>query len=299
MSIRPVDLPEIRAELTTYNQSPEGIAGWAKREFDPASEVVDSDGSILVCDPSPEERRSFETSRLEKAELFFVSAEMGRLAMAAGASLPNFQVEEFDLPSPYGFMVFEEPIDAESYEGISVPICGVSWSTAHNPELGTDLWLSWYTDTHRIQSPWRLSGPRFHYTQDSEWSFGRANDAAPDEGSELFNWGRAVVAAWLLMQQPLARVTEAELDRSARKRLRRAGSEPAAVRVITLRRPKASGGPGESDREYHHQWIVRGHWRQHWYPKRQVHRPVWIAPHIKGPEGAPLIGGEKVYALKR
>jgi hypothetical protein len=69
--------------------------------------------------------------------------------------------------------------------------------------------------------------------------------------------------------------------------------------VIELRRPKTSSGPGDGDREYHHQWIVRGHWRQQWHPKRQVHRPVWIAPHIKGPEGAPLIGGEKVYALKR
>lgn len=299
MNVRPQDLPELRAEMTAYNQSPEGIAAWGRREFFPASEVVDSDGTILVCDPSPEERRSFETSRLEKAELFFVSAEMGRLATAAGASLPSFRVEEFDLPSPYGFMIFEEPIDSVSDDGVSIPICGVSWSTAYNAELGTDLWLSWYTDTHSIRSPWRFAGPRFHYTQDSEWSFGRGNDAVPDEDSELFNWGRAVVAAWLLMQQPLARVSEVEPDRAARKRLRRAGSEPSAVRVITLRRPKTGGESGPGDREYHHQWIVRGHWRNHWHPKRQVHRPVWIAPHIKGPEGAPLIGGEKVYALKR
>jgi len=24
---------------------------------------------------------------------------------------------------------------------------------------------------------------------------------------------------------------------------------------------------------------------------------VWIAPYVKGPEGAPLLGGEKVYAV--
>ena len=118
-------------------------------------------------------------------------------------------------------------------------------------------------------------------------------------GDARKSWLNILKAAWLLMQQPLANVTEVEPDRAVRKRLRRAGAKPATVRVIELRRPKGGGSPGDGDREYHHQWIVRGHWRQQWHPKRQVHRPVWIAPHIKGPEGAPLIGGEKVYALKR
>jgi hypothetical protein len=68
------------------------------------------------------------------------------------------------------------------------------------------------------------------------------------------------------------------------------------VRVINLRRRAASTIAGQSDREYHHQWIVRGHWRDQWYASRGVHRPVWIAPHVKGPEGAPMLGGEKVHA---
>ena len=109
---------------------------------------------------------------------------------------------------------------------------------------------------------------------------------------------RLVRASWLLMQQPLALSSEVEPDRRAQKRLRRAGYEPKPVRVIELRRP-VHGGSGDGSREFHHQWIVRGHWRQQWYPAREVHRPVWIAPHIKGPEGAPLLGGEKVYAWKR
>jgi hypothetical protein len=106
-------------------------------------------------------------------------------------------------------------------------------------------------------------------------------------------------AAWLLMQQPLAEIEDIEPDRATRKRLRRFGQEPAPVLLIGLRRPKSAADRGDGAREYQHQWIVRGHWRQQWYPKRQVHRPVWIAPHIKGPEGAPMIGGEKVNVWKR
>jgi hypothetical protein len=54
-----------------------------------------------------------------------------------------------------------------------------------------------------------------------------------------------------------------------------------------------------SERDYQHQWVVRGHWRQQWYPSRNVHRPIWITPHIKGPEGAPLLGGERVFHWKQ
>jgi hypothetical protein len=101
------------------------------------------------------------------------------------------------------------------------------------------------------------------------------------------------------MAQTVVSVEDAQYDRAAKRRFQRQGCEPPRVRVITLRRLAGSAASHESDREYHHQWIVRGHWRQQWFPARQVHRPVWIAPHIKGPEGAPLLGGEKVYAWRR
>ena len=47
-----------------------------------------------------------------------------------------------------------------------------------------------------------------------------------------------------------------------------------------------------------HRWVVRGHWRnQPWGPGRELRRPVYILPHIKGPDGAPLIGGERVTTV--
>jgi hypothetical protein len=125
----------------------------------------------------------------------------------------------------------------------------------------------------------------------------RPIDVMTDPG--VGRWIRVLKATWLLMAQPLAITAGVEYDRAAKRRYARVNEEPPPVRVITLRRPANSAESGPSDREYHHQWIVRGHWRQQWYPSREVHRPVWIAPHIKGPDGAPLIGGEKVYAWTR
>jgi hypothetical protein len=72
------------------------------------------------------------------------------------------------------------------------------------------------------------------------------------------------------------------------------------VRVIALRRPnKPASEAGTSERDYHHQWVVRGHWRNQPYKTQGIVRPIWIAPHSKGPEGAPLLGGERVLHWKQ
>ncbi|MFF5522570.1 hypothetical protein [Streptomyces coeruleorubidus] len=128
---------------------------------------------------------------------------------------------------------------------------------------------------------------------------GRPQSPAPGDERSMCLDGISGVDRGVLMRQPLAEAEDIEPDRATRKRLRRLGHEPASVRLIGLRRPKPGPEKGDGSREYHYRWIVRGHWRQQWYPKRQVHRPVWIAPHVKGPEGASMMGGEKVNVWQR
>jgi hypothetical protein len=36
-----------------------------------------------------------------------------------------------------------------------------------------------------------------------------------------------------------------------------------------------------------------------WYPSENTHRIIWRGPYIKGPDGAPLLDGDKVQALVR
>lgn len=70
------------------------------------------------------------------------------------------------------------------------------------------------------------------------------------------------------------------------------------VNVIDLRRAvrRDQEAVAEAERNYQHRWIVRGHWRQQAYgPGRSERRNIYIAPHVKGPEGAPMIEREKVY----
>lgn len=100
-------------------------------------------------------------------------------------------------------------------------------------------------------------------------------------------------ASWLLMQQP----TVAEARRVSPRTGRRKPSPDAPpsvndVQIIDLRRlaTKRSEEPYHGEgREYHVRWLVRGHWRQQACgPGRKFRRPVYVAPHIRGPEGAPL-----------
>lgn len=320
----PRQLPELRAELLEHYRQPDAIAWWAQREATTAVEIFDASTGERFghVTPTGDERRVAEVDRLEKAMLFHVSPQMTDLAIAAAATLPAFSLESFDVPAPNGFMIFSKPIYADpNFTGETCFVAGVSWSipkmalrsggVMQKPGKTQILWLSWYVDLHLTlddavrnglmgadEAAYQKSGqPRYTYSTDCAYVFGQTAEHV----DEMLNlWGKVALSAWILMQQKLARVTSVGPDRASRRRLERQGRKPATVRVIELRQPdRSDANGGGTDREYHHQWIVRGHWRQQWYPAHQVHRPMWIAPHVKGPEGAPMLGGEKVYAWKR
>jgi hypothetical protein len=134
----------------------------------------------------------------------------------------------------------------------------------------------------------------------NEWLAG-AMEITP---SATVSW---IVAMWRLMQQTVVDVSEHAVDRQLRKAARKRNMKGDAVTVITLRKRKRADGSDEpSEIEWSHRWLVRGHWRQQWVgPKNgelgveRYQTPVWIHPHIKGPDDAPFLVRDHVYALTR
>ena len=128
------------------------------------------------------------------------------------------------------------------------------------------------------------------------------NPAAPrtDEviGSpEASHFVSILGAAWLLMGQPAVadtRTLNSGSDPQRREPFIETGPrrEPSTVTIIELRRPLNAARdetPGTSGRQYQRRWWVGGHWRQQpCGPGRAQRKPIWISPHIKGPEEAPL-----------
>ncbi len=114
---------------------------------------------------------------------------------------------------------------------------------------------------------------------------------------------RTITATWLLMGQRIVRDDRQPADRSTRRRVHRLNPGLATdVRLIELRRARTPDDQATAEtpgtRAYQHRWVVRGHWRNHWYPTLQTHRPLWISPYIAGPPQAPLLGGERVHVVK-
>lgn len=315
--MRPADLPELRASLFDWYME-HGRSYFA---------ACVSTGAQAVYTPPDYDYLSgswiaeTEVARTAKADLFWVSREMTELCVAAARTMPDLSLSPDDMPSPYGLIYFDGLGGLREF-----PATAMSWGpcpdkAASHSLKGPGVWLSCYIDPRACSGDEKeelqsmsLPVPPLFYCGESLVAYGRRGEGdvgyamkggefvAEANNDRLIGRATSIVvvkAAWLLMQQPLAQISRVDPDRATRKRLRRAGQDPTPTRVIELRHPKSSGAHGDGSREFHHQWIVRGHWRQQWYPTREVHRPVWIAPHIKGPEGAPLIGGEKVYAWKR
>jgi hypothetical protein len=316
---RPVDLPELRAEMVAWAESEHGAAHWAQVNKDFAAEGHKF--SEVHGMPAPDLRR---------AELFFIEPDMTTLAAYAATSLPDLTLYPEDVPTPYGLMYSPEPL---FIAGANRPhpnrIHGALWAPATVNSGGelTDsqgrtvprqaIWITYLVDRdvyiERIADPTKRARarahlPRLHHL--APIGIWICNYANPTDMAETrargydTNPAQVMKTAWVLMQQEgLTQHTEAGPDRAARKRLECAGLAEDAdtrVRVIALRRPnKPADETGTSERDYHHQWVVRGHWRNQPYKTQGIVRPIWIAPHIKGPDGAPLLGAERVLHWKQ
>ncbi len=163
-------------------------------------------------------------------------------------------------------------------------------------------WQRMYQHAQSIQPSLVLSHSLFMPT-DMPWEPKDATDeellARINASTSNSSWIDYLITVWTMMGQTLADTHEAEVDKGTRKRMMRA-KIPGRVTVIALRRK--SGRHSEQDREgmieWHHRWVVRGHWRRQPY-KDGTTQLIWINAFIKGPEGKPFKQTEKVYLLKR
>lgn len=247
---------------------------------------------------------------LAHGELFLVSDEMTEVARAAALTLPSFILEKEDFPSENGLMLFHHSPaeDRRSADGETSDIVAASWWWGfHQGKPG--VLFQWYEDRDGGQLPPSVPPEKHRAVREANARvFARLVPQAwtlIPLGEDFSTATRApaltsVVAALLLMQQPLAAREQVRLLPMDRKRAARAGVQDTGVTVVKLRHVKtAASGSEVRPREYRHRWIVRGHWRNQWLPSRGVHRPTWINAHIKGPEDAPVKVTERVNVWAR
>lgn len=269
------------------------------------------------------------------AELFYVTPDMTELVMQAAAAAPEYQVHADQLPAERGFVVFGKPYCAVAAEALNpgqrVELQAALWGPVPDTGDGPGVMLVTLQDADVLLSTQplpdgdpvlrrrlmaecdtlrRFTGP-LAYHEEYAMPFG-ANPWGTDGTQRVGNAAlAAVMTTWILMGQRITVTERAELPRSVRKAAARAGHPDPLVRTVSLRqaaRGRADADEqrqraGEPSRRYTKRWPVRGYgyWRNTWYPSRERHEQqwVWVPGYMKGPEGAPLVGGERVNVLRR
>jgi hypothetical protein len=265
---------------------------------------------------------------LHTAELFFVTDAMTAMCAQAARSMPPYNLRPDDVPSHVGFMVWAEPVvtmdAAQHWEERGLPGAAwchtraVLWSPCET-RVGPGVLVSLWADTAAL-----LTSPRYQLAEVQQPGL-LANiagnmgplvcyDAVPlpygigydHENHEQIRVQyqpiAAVLSTWLIMQQRIAVTTQQRADYPVRQEYRAARRPEPTVRHITLRHTYTVADPDKTPtatREYHHRWYSVGHWRfldRERYPDKT---PTWVVESVKGPEGAPFIGGERVHVLRR
>ena len=87
------------------------------------------------------------------------------------------------------------------------------------------------------------------------------------------------------------------------KRAKKQGRQDDRSYTVTTIHVTDASQPSTTDPrkpiEYHHRWIVSGHFRNQPYgPGGSLRRRQWIPPYIKGPASAPLLNRTKILSIR-
>lgn len=265
---------------------------------------------------------------LGTGETYAVTSEIVEVLQQAAPSMPTHILHADDLPSPHGFVWLETPIVCPDVKGRMLVIKAFGWQRTNiqtaRPDGTFDAEDNGAYQPSAIMLAWTdPDDPRDHMYGQMMADGERPEDAMgaphgllsmiagifPFEGdwTELFEDDRPDLTLgrfWMTLLRFLGErwigIDHVRPDRHQAKRAVKRLDRVPTIKVIHLRRAAARDSEsGDGNVEWTHRWIVRGHWRNQWYPALGVHKPRWIAEYVKGPEGAPLIVHDKIFSVER
>lgn len=256
---------------------------------------------------------------LRYAEPFFCDKRIQNMIVSAAETMPlNWHIYEESLPAPNGFLWFEENIEipnfagSEELEDVGWPLRAIGWGIMDNlysaGGRGKSDKLIGITYFHDISE--KPNTPVRYFPVESQGVYPGGTiqgliDAdvpglrGPYKEENIYKTKIFLCLLAFLEQQIITHFHE-KPDRATRRRAEREGLEIQKLNVITLRRvTRKYDKGGYRDVEWQCQWWVHGHWRDQWYPSREIHQPKWIAGYIKGPEGKPFRKAERLFDIER
>lgn len=260
-----------------------------------------------------------EPQKLLTAQAIWVSPEMCEIVQVAKEGFQPETLEATDFLTMTGFLYFAKPVIMRDRNDHPVSVGAVSWcpiafneDTLQNPGgMSLCLYSSAYAEEDRFSDMHKgfmqsHGAPELIPLHITNIRFGDAFD----EG-DMFDvsgaytgadqWWKTVQVSLRLMQQRISVRSKERAPRPSRRRWERMGYELDEIMVVRLRRPasKHNGHEEHEAREWTHQWLVDGHWRNQWYPSLNTHRQIYISPYVKGPEDKPLVVKRRIYKWDR
>lgn len=237
------------------------------------------------------------------SDLYWISRDFTRLATMAGKDFDKLLISREELPSPFGIMVFEEPIGEIERKFGNAGIRAVSWSLVPG-----GVWVNLYIQVDDAADP--EEDPvslrhQFGYLVSPNPGSGLTfnHDHSIPEG-EHFQFLTTIFATWFLMNQPgVAEQNKAPVDKKLERAYRRENNRPLPdVQLVDLRRrPRRSGSDAEREgRPLKYRVYRKGHWKRQFYgPGRALRKTIYVSGYIAGPEGTPLHEKPRVVKVLR
>lgn len=299
-SLHPRQMPKLRDGLVKHWRAGQQYANFHRSTSTMSLPgfAYSADDKFRVTRPGPQipedAYRTFAdhiASGLEVADLYYVSRDFTHLAITSGQELTDVSLTREELPSAFGFLVWEEPIEeAERIMGFKAGFRSVSWTLVPG-----GVWVNFYVQPEDGDPDYRYREP----------ALSKLIALSPGTGLPFINLGpvpeepqsgllTTLLATWFLMTQPgVGQETIQHADKGLQRAYKRAGRKTPDVRVIDLRRRSqaerdAAAAAGEI-RKISVRFLVRGHWKRQAYgPARSLRKTIYVAPFMKGPDGAPL-----------
>lgn len=261
---------------------------------------------------SPREYSSTETSialattMIGQGDAYYVDGPIVDMLSRVSSSVPlDTPVTAELFPAPRGFVWLAKPVyrelDLGDGRGVTrMPTHAFSWNVTH-PRKGSPIITFGCYDVSMFGVPVigamypSFSGDNLAscvgYVDSAVEKLYRERGMEPRANNLTIPFMLSLV---LFMRQRILRFrSDGNPDRATRRRLAKAApdlTEPK-VQVVSLRKVDYGHRERPEDAEpveWSCHWLVSGHWRRQWYPRRQCYETIWIEPHMKGDLGKPF-----------
>jgi len=319
------DVVDLRTRWIKQMLHPE-VAGIVSRQLTRGAGVVNADGMAPHLMQKNEQMflKAF-AHVIRNGDVFVVRDQITPLLSEAARQLPKqTTIRREMLPASFGIVIFENGLKVGNTknwrvrrgfenvpDGLEISLGSIFWWVAYeqdheDPKSAPYAMLFgcflFSVETFALQPiPQGFFRYRFGQTWDPETWESKGETGGTDMDLGLEKSTGMLFALLLFIEQEILTAHPERASRAARRRLGKVPHVSLEARVVKLRRARAPGGPEHGDGvEWSCRWLVRGHWRNQFYSSDQSHRPIWITPHVKGPDGLPLKPQvDRIFSVER